>query len=128
MPTTLPEVIPALIRKWGKVLAYVNEQVQEHLAKVVTQLLHLATKHSKSLEPYPRAVAVSSQARRRQDHHGHASPAHKHILERVTDWHWPMYQAMTDNRTALRMMRGFGEAVWKQKEGRRLLRSISRCS
>jgi hypothetical protein len=31
-----------------------------------------------------------------------------------------MYQAMTDNRTALRKMRGFGEAVWKQ-EGRRLL-------
>jgi hypothetical protein len=26
-------VIPALIRKWGKVLAYINEQVQEHLAK-----------------------------------------------------------------------------------------------
>jgi hypothetical protein len=25
------EVIPALIRKWGKVLAYVNEQLQEHL-------------------------------------------------------------------------------------------------
>jgi hypothetical protein len=39
-----------------------------------------------------------------------------------------MYQAMRDNRTALRKMRGFGEAVWKQKEGRRLLRSISRCS
>jgi hypothetical protein len=34
--TEAREVIPALIRKWGKVLAYVHEQVQEHLAKVVT--------------------------------------------------------------------------------------------
>jgi hypothetical protein len=41
-----------------------------------------------------------------------------------------MYQAMsmTDNRTALRKMRGFGKAVWKEKEGTRLLGSISGCS
>jgi hypothetical protein len=36
--------------------------------------------------------------------------------------------AMTDNRTALRKMRGFGEAVWRHTEGRSLLRSIWRCS
>jgi hypothetical protein len=97
--------------------------VQEHLAKVVTQLLHLATNHSKSLEPYPRKLADGTTITVTP-----LSPAHKHILERVRDWHWAMYQAMTDNRTALRKMRGFGEAVWKQKEGRRLRRSISRCS
>jgi hypothetical protein len=51
------------------------------------------------------------------------------MFERViTDWHWAMYQAMTDNRTALSKMRGFGEAVWRHTEGRSLLRSISRCS
>jgi hypothetical protein len=90
---------------------------------VVKQLFYFATKYSKSLEPYVRKLADGTTITVTS-----LSPAHKHILERVTDWHWAMYQAMTDNRTALRKIRGFGEAVWKQKEGRRLRRSISRCS
>jgi hypothetical protein len=64
-------VILALIRKWGKVLAYVNEQVQEHLTKVVTQLLYLASRDQPLQEP----PAISSQACRRHHHHGHAAVA-----------------------------------------------------
>jgi hypothetical protein len=118
--TEARKVIPALIRKWGKVLAYVNEQVQAHLAKGG----EAAVLHRDQILQEPRAVCA--QARRRHDLTvTPLSPAHKQI--NVREGHHRLAlgdQAMTDNRTALRKMRGFGQAVWRHTEGRSLLRSI----
>ena len=46
--------MPELIEMWAKVVAYVNEQAQEHIVKVVKSIYHKTTNHRIDLREYVR--------------------------------------------------------------------------
>jgi len=108
--TTAREVMPKLIRLHGKVVAYVNEQVQEHAIKVGKSIYKGATNHAVGLQPYVRALASGRTIKVTP-----RSTAYSQMLCRLVGWHAAM-SAPTENRTAMRKLAGWGSAMWQAKE------------
>ena len=107
--TEAREVIPDLIRRWGKTVAYVNEQVQEHVVKLIKQLYHTASNHRNDLSSYLRKLASGETIEVTP-----RSTCHAQMLRRLVDWHWAM-DAVTDNRTVQRKASSHGAAAWEGK-------------
>jgi hypothetical protein len=108
--TEAREVMPELIEKWGKVVAYVNEQVQEHIVKVVKSIYHKATNHRIDLREYARTLSSGKRLVVTPK-----TTAHAQMLRRLGDFHRAMGEA-SDNRTVQRRLKGFGASAWQGKE------------
>jgi hypothetical protein len=108
--TTARHVLPTLIRRWGKVVSYVNEQVQEHVVKIAKSIYKGSTNHAVGLRSYVRQLASGREVTVTP-----RSTAYSQVLCRLVDWHAAM-SAPTENRTVMRKLAGFGSAKWQDKE------------
>ena len=106
--------MPELIEMWAKVVAYVNEQAQEHIVKVVKSIYHKTTNHRIDLREYVRTRCSGRRLVTK-------TTAHAQMLRWLGHFHWALGEA-SDNRSVQSRLKDVARA---HGGARRRLRAIS---
>ncbi|KAJ1617560.1 hypothetical protein T492DRAFT_917551 [Pavlovales sp. CCMP2436] len=94
--TEARKLAPLMIIKWGRLVAYVNEQVQEHMVLLCKQLYHKSSDHSTILRNYVRTTAAG--------------------VTYTIDYLRNLAAAATENRTAWNKQAHHGSKAWEVLE------------
>jgi hypothetical protein len=99
--------MPELIEMWAKVVAYVNEQAQEHIVKVVKSIYHKTTNHRIDLREYVRTRCSGGRLVTK-------TTAHAQMLRWLGHFHWALGEA-SDNRSVQNRFNGCSASAWRGK-------------
>jgi hypothetical protein len=109
--TETREAAPLLIRMWGKVVVYVNEQIQEHMVKLCKQLYKGCSDGSYVLGSYVRTIKKTGRVCTVD----RKTTAAVQVLCGQLDYLTALGRS-TDNRTAALTAQHLGSQAWKRVE------------
>mmetsp|Transcript_24562 Transcript_24562/g.58044 ORF Transcript_24562/g.58044 Transcript_24562/m.58044 type:complete len:303 (+) Transcript_24562:650-1558(+) len=99
-----------LIRRWGRTVAFVNEQVQEHMVKVTKQLYSRCSDKSTQLKSWVRRLASGKVVTVDRK-----TTAPLRVLARHLDYIWGLCNS-SDNRRAVTNLKQWGSKKWQEVE------------